>query len=124
MKIPKVNEPEPAFSFYSMYYNLVMTQANSKKKSQVFLNQESNKRPSDYLSSNSLPLSYRRLMPGAKAIKLGSCIPGLCSSRAQWSLAPNFCSRAIRKSYFFHTNHVPGTLDFTVSEHWAPFNFL
>ena len=25
--------------------------------------------------------------------------------RAQWSLAPNFCSRATRKSYFFHTNH-------------------
>ena len=50
-------------------------------------------------------------------------IPGLCSSRAQWPLAPNFCSWAIRKSYFFHTNHMLGTLDFTVSEHWAPFNF-
>ena len=24
---------------------------------------------------------------------------------------------------FFHTNHMLGTLDFTVSEHWAPFNF-
>ena len=22
-----------------------------------------------------------------------------------------------------HTNHMLGTLDFTVSEHWAPFNF-
>ena len=28
-----------------------------------------------------------------------------------------------RKSQIFHTNHMPGTLDFTVSEHWAPFNF-
>ena len=48
---------------------------------------------------------------------------GLCSSRAQWPLAPNVCSRATSKSYFFHTNHMLGTLDFTVSEHWAPFNF-
>ena len=50
-------------------------------------------------------------------------ISGLCSSRAQWPLAPNFCPRATRKSQIFHTNHMPGTLDFTVSEHWAPFNF-
>ena len=49
--------------------------------------------------------------------------PGLCSSRALWPLAPNFCPRATRKSQIFHTNHMPGTLDFTVSEHWAPFNF-
>ena len=28
-----------------------------------------------------------------------------------------------RKSQIFHTNHMLGTLDFTVSEHWAPFNF-
>ena len=27
--------------------------------------------------------------------------PGLCSSRAQWPLAPNFCPWATRKSYFF-----------------------
>ena len=26
---------------------------------------------------------------------------GLCSSRARWSLGPNFCSRATRKSSFF-----------------------
>ena len=45
---------------------------------------------------------------------------GVCSSRA---LAPNFCSWATRKSQFFHTNHMLGTLDFTGSEHWAPFNF-
>ena len=30
---------------------------------------------------------------------------GLCSSRARWPLAPNFCSWVIRKSYFLHTNH-------------------
>ena len=40
-----------------------------------------------------------------------------------WPLAPNFCLRATRKSQIFHTNHMLGTLDFTVSEHWAPFNF-
>ena len=45
---------------------------------------------------------------------------GVCSSR---TLAPNFCSWATRKSQFFHTNHMLGTLDFTGSEHWAPFNF-
>ena len=28
-----------------------------------------------------------------------------------------------RKSYFFRTYHLLGTLDFTGSEHWAPFNF-
>ena len=48
---------------------------------------------------------------------------GLCSSRARWPLAPNFCSRATRKSQIFHTNRMLSTLDFTVSEHWAPFNF-
>ena len=48
---------------------------------------------------------------------------GLCSSRARWPLAPNFCPRATKKSQIFHTNHLLGTLDFTVSEHWAPFNF-
>ena len=58
-----------------------------------------------------------------RSTKLRNKFTGLCSSRAQWPLAPNFCSRAIRKSYFFHTNHMLGTLDFTVSEHWAPFNF-
>ena len=49
--------------------------------------------------------------------------PRLCSSRARWPLAPNFCPRATRKFQIFHTNHMLGTLDFTVSEHWAPFNF-
>ena len=45
------------------------------------------------------------------------------SSRARWPLVSNFCPRATRKSQIFHTNHMLGTLDFTVSEHWAPFNF-
>jgi len=49
--------------------------------------------------------------------------PGLCSSRARWPLAPNFCSWATGKSYFLHTNHMLGTLDFRGSELWAPFNF-
>ena len=48
---------------------------------------------------------------------------GLCSSGARSPLAPNFCSRVTRKSQIFHTNHMLGTLDFTVSEHWGPFNF-
>ena len=47
----------------------------------------------------------------------------LCSNRARWPVAPNFCSRATRKSLPFHRNHMLGTLDFTSSEHWAPFNF-
>ena len=48
---------------------------------------------------------------------------GLCSSGVQWPLVPNFCPRATRKTQIFHTNRMLGTLDFTVSEHWAPFNF-
>ena len=48
---------------------------------------------------------------------------GLCSSRARWPLVPKFCSWATRKTQIFHTNHMLGTLGFTVSEHWAPFNF-
>ena len=36
--------------------------------------------------------------------------------------ARNFFPRVTRKSHF-HTNHMLGTLDFTVFEHWAPFNF-
>ena len=40
----------------------------------------------------------------------GGCIPlaRLCSSRAWWPVAPNYCSRASRKSLLFHRNqHVP-----------------
>ena len=43
-------------------------------------------------------------------------------SRAQGPLAPNFWSWATRKSYFFCTNLMLNGLDFTGSEHWAPFN--
>ena len=38
-----------------------------------------------------------------------------------WRLT--FALRRLKKSSLFHTNHVLGTLDFTVSEHQAPFNF-
>ena len=48
---------------------------------------------------------------------------GLCFSRAWWPVVPNFCSRLARKTFAFHTNHMLGTLDFSVSEHWAPFKF-
>ena len=47
----------------------------------------------------------------------GKIKSGLCSSRAQSPLALNFCSWATRKSHNFHTNHLPGTLGFTGSEH-------
>ena len=47
----------------------------------------------------------------------------LCSSRVRWPLVPNFCPRATRKSQIFHKNPMLGTLDFTASEHWAPFSF-
>ena len=48
---------------------------------------------------------------------------GLYSGSAWWPVAPNFCSWATRKSYFFHTNHMLGASDFTSSEHWASFSF-
>ena len=44
--------------------------------------------------------------PGAMA--------GLCSSRARWPLAPNFCPQATRKSQIFHTNHKLGSLQFSL----------
>ena len=47
----------------------------------------------------------------------------LCPSRARCRLMPNFCSWATRKSNVFHSNHMLFTLDFTGSEHWAPFKF-
>ena len=47
----------------------------------------------------------------------GLGLPGPCSSRARWALAPNFCSWATRKSQIFHTNHMLGTPDFTGTEH-------
>lgn len=45
---------------------------------------------------------------------------GLCSCRAWWLLAPNFCSWVTRESKILHTNHMLCTL---VSEDWALFNF-
>ena len=65
---------------------------------------------------------YKHISPGDTKVLI-VFISGLCSSRARWPLAPNFCPWATRKSQIFHTNHMLGTLDFTVSEHWAPFNF-
>ena len=72
--------------------------------------------------SNILSLNIKKILPTIPQTNI-AIYSRLCSSRAQWPMAPNFCSRAIRKSYFFLTNHMMGTLDFTVSEHWAPFNF-
>ena len=65
-------------------------------------------------------LNPQRKICGLKNIQIHA---GLCSSRARWPLAPNFCCWATRKSQIFHTNHMLGTLDFTGSEYWAPFNF-
>ena len=45
----------------------------------------------------------------------------LAEPSGPWRLT--LCPRPTRKSQIFHTNHMLGTLDFTVSEHWAPFNF-
>ena len=72
-----------------------------------------------YLAKSVLHLKYEKITFYNNVQPL----PGLCSNRARWPLAPNFCPWATRKSQFFHTNHMLGTLDFTVSEHWAPFNF-
>ena len=52
-----------------------------------------------------------------------SIFRGLCSCRALWPQAPNFCPQATRKSQIFHTNHMLGTLNFTGSKYWALFNF-
>ena len=35
----------------------------------------------------------------------------LCSSRARWPMASNFCSQPTRKSLLFHRNHMLCTLD-------------
>ena len=63
------------------------------------------------------------MSPSSKRHGVLNWTSGLCSGRAWWPLAPNFCPWATRKSHIFHTNHMLGTLDFTVSEHWAPFKF-
>ena len=48
----------------------------------------------------------------------------LCSSRAQWPVAPNFCSQATRKSLLFHRTHMLGTLDLQVQSTGFPSIFL
>ena len=71
----------------------------------------------------SLQVPWEKFRKSQKSYLTSKFLAGLCSSRARWPLVPNFCPRATRKSQIFHTNHMLGTLDFTVSEHWAPFNF-
>ena len=73
-----------------------------------------------FKGGNSL-LYFRGLVKGA--MSRWYCCFRWMFCRARWPLAPNFCPRATRKSQIFHSNHMLGTLDFTVSEHWASFNF-
>ena len=54
-----------------------------------------------------LPFAVNQGPLGSEAID-SKIITGLCSSRAQWPLAPNFCSRAIRKSFFFSNKSYAG----------------
>ena len=46
-------------------------------------------------------------------------LQGWALTDSLWPLVPNFFPWATRKSYFFDTNRMLGTLDFTFSEHWA-----
>ena len=73
--------------------------------------------PSLNLSSGSVSVSISGSWSRFRIPDSGFCI------RPQWPPAPNFCSWATRESQIFHTNHMLSTLDFTGSEHWAPFNF-
>ena len=57
---------------------------------------------------------YIRTFPSASFLR--GYLSRLCSSGTHWPLAPNFCSKLTRKSYFFHKNHMLGTMDFTGSE--------
>ena len=50
------------------------------------------------------------------------CVQGCALAEAGGRWRPTF-ALGTKKSYFFHTNHMLGTLDFTGLEHWAPFNF-
>ena len=43
-----------------------------------------------------------------------------CALRAQWPLAPNFCSWATGKFQIFHTNHMLRTLQFSLEQSLAP----
>ena len=46
---------------------------------------------------------------------VGTVAPG------PWRLT--FALGRLENLIFSHTNHMLGTLDFTILEHWAPFNF-
>ena len=54
-------------------------------------------------------------------LRIGPQGCALAEPSGPWRLT--FALWATRKSYFLHTNHMLGTLDFTVSDLWAPFNF-
>ena len=45
----------------------------------------------------------------------------LAEPSGPWRLT--FALGRLENLIFFHTNHMLGTLDFTVLQHWAPFNF-
>ena len=49
-------------------------------------------------------------------------VQGLCSSRVRWPLVPKLKMGDLN-IILFHENHMLSTIDFTDSEHWAPFNF-
>ena len=62
---------------------------------------------------NALAEKINKEFPSVSDMVINSAA-GLCSSRAWWPLVPNFCPWATRKPQIFHTNHMLGTLDFTV----------
>ena len=114
-----IQSPNPSILCTSIQmYIYLKTSQGSHKTALFYRNQE-------YLPFTMKKLEIPIVFLNPIGIKIKWFVPftGLCSSRARWPLAPNFCSWVTRKSYFLHTNHMLGTLDFTVSEHWAPFNF-
>ena len=63
-----------------------------------------------HVRSNNCPKQWFHLK---WLLHVGSVLlPGLCSSRARWPLAPNVCPWATRKSQIFYTNHMLGTIEF------------
>ena len=74
----------------------------------------------------------RKRSPIIGLIKISLPVPDSYSTETEPKMLPFFpntnyqvhsCPRVTRKSQIFNTNHMLGTLDFTGSEHWAPFNF-
>ena len=64
--------------------------------------------------------SIQRLFPFGKfTCTSQGC--ALAEPSGPWHLT--FALGRLENLVFFHTNYMLGTLDFTVSEHWAPFNF-